>query len=82
MKTVAQRWVEASAASGVAALPAAQRAPYMLMFYSGFTACVQATMELAELPEAEAMAKLQHMHAEINGVHSLAEQAIFGGTIQ
>ena len=82
MKTVAQRWVEASAASGVAALPAAQRAPYMLMFYSGFTACVQAVTELSELPEAEAMAWLQAMHAEISEVHGLAEQAIYGATVQ
>lgn len=82
MKTVAQRWVEASVASGVAALPAAQRAAFMLTFYGGFIACVQATMELAELPEAEAMARLQAMHAEISEVHSLAEQAIYGGTVQ
>lgn len=82
MKTVAQRWVESSQAMGVADKPGPIKAALLLAFYAGYTACIQATMDLADLTEEQAMAALEAQRTELLSVEAAAHQAIHGDTVQ
>lgn len=80
MKTIAQRWAEASQAgeATVAALPEIQRLAFQMMFYAGYNACLLATMELANLTDDEAMAALQAQRQELLEVEAMGLRAVSG----
>lgn len=82
MKTIAQRWVASSQAMGLANKPGPMRAALMLAFYAGYSACIDATLDLADMTEEQAMAALQAQRSELLSVEAAAHQAIHGDTIQ
>ena len=54
--TIAGRWRQHVEASGIdKALPRREQGLAMLMFYAGFSAALDAGLEVAEFPEDEAM---------------------------
>lgn len=82
MKTIAQRWVASSQAMNLADKPGPIRAALMLAFYAGYSACIDATLDLADMTEEQAMVALQAQRTELLSVEAAAHQAIHGGTVQ
>lgn len=78
--TIAGRWKQHLTASGMdKALPTREQGLAMLMFYAGFSAALDASMEAAGFPEAEAMHLLNAMHTEVKQVEALAARILGGG---
>lgn len=51
----------------------------MLMFYAGFSAALDAGLEVAEFPEDEAMQLLSAMHTEVKQVEAMATRVLSAG---
>ena len=78
-RTIAGRWRQHVEASGIdKALPKREQGLAMLMFYAGFSAALDAGLEVAEFPEDEAMQLLPAMHTEVKQIEALAAR-ILGG---
>jgi len=78
--TIAGRWQQHVAASGLdTKLPRREQGLAMLMFYAGFSASLEATMQVAEFPEDQAMQLLAALHKEVQQVEAMATR-ILGGT--
>lgn len=78
--TVAGRWRQHVAGSNLEKLvPEHIQTLAMLMFYAGFAASLDATMEAAELPEPEAMRVLDSLHTEVDQLAAMATRAMAGG---
>lgn len=78
-KTIAGRWREHVAASGMDKLPRREQALAMMMFYAGFSAALDANLEVAEFPEAEAMQLFAAMHKEVQMLEAVATRVFAGG---
>lgn len=77
--TIAGRWKQHVEASGIdKALPRREQGLAMLMFYAGFSAALDAGLEVAEFPEDEAMQLLTAMHTEVKQIEAMATR-ILGG---
>ena len=75
--TIAGRWREHVKASGIdKALPKREQGLAMMMFYAGFSAALDAGLEVAELPEDEAMQLLSAMHTEVQQVEALDRKSV------
>lgn len=75
--TIAGRWKQHTEVSGLnKALPRREQALAMMMFYAGFSAALEATVELADFEEEDAMRLLSALHAEKDQVTSLAERLL------
>lgn len=80
-RTIAGRWRDHVAASGIdKALPKREQALAMMMFYAGFAASLEAGIEVAALPEAEAVQLLQALQDEVKMIESLAAKLLGGGS--
>lgn len=80
-RTIAGRWRDHVAASGIdKALPKREQALAMMMFYAGVAAALEAGMEVAQFPEAEAVQLLQDLQNEVKMVESLAVKLLGGGS--
>ena len=78
--TVAGRWKQHVAASGIdQKLPKREQALAMLMFYAGFSAALEAALEVAEFEENEAMHLLQALQTEVEQVEAMASRLLGGG---
>jgi hypothetical protein len=78
--TIAGRWEQHVQASGLdKRLPRREQALAMLMFYAGFSASLDAGLEIAEFPEGEAMQLLSALHNEVKQVQAMAERLLGGG---
>ena len=78
--TIAGRWQQHVKASGIdKALPTREQGLAMLMFYAGFSASLDATMEVADFPEDQAMELLSALHAEVKQVEAMAARLLGGG---
>ncbi len=74
--TIAGRWKQHVAASGIdKSLPQRELGLAMLMFYAGFSAALDATLEASDFPEEDAMHLLQAMHTEVEQVEAMATRA-------
>lgn len=78
-RTIAGRWREHAKAAGLEQLPRAEQAKAMLMFYAGFGAALDASIELADFHEIEAMHMLSSLHKEVKLVATAAEAAFSTG---
>lgn len=77
--TIAGRWKQHVEASGIdKALPRREQSLAMLMFYAGFSAALDATMEVADFPELDAMQLLSAMHTEVKQVEAMATRVLGG----
>ena len=78
--TIAGRWKQHVAASGIdKALPTKVQALAMLMFYAGFSAALDASIEVADFPEDEAVQLLAALSREVKHMESLASSVLGGG---
>jgi hypothetical protein len=78
--TIAGRWRQHVEASGIdKALPRREQGLAMLMFYAGFSAALDAGLEVAEFPEDEAMQLLSAMHTEVKQVEAMATRVLSAG---
>lgn len=78
--TIAGRWRQHVAASGIdKALSKREQGLAMLMFYAGFSAALDAGLEVAEFSEDEAMQLLTAMHTEVQQVEAMAARVLAGG---
>ena len=77
--TVAGRWKHHVQASKIdRSLTRREQALAMLMFYAGFSAALDATMEVAEFDEQEAVQLLQALRTEIQQVEAMASHLLSG----
>lgn len=77
--TIAGRWRQHVASSGIdKALPKREQGLAMMMFYAGFSAALEAGIEVAEFPEDEAVQLLSALHTEVKQVEALATRALGG----
>lgn len=77
--TIAGRWRQHVAASGLdKALPKREQSLAMMMFYAGFSAALDAGLEVADYPEDEAMQLLAALHTEVKQIEALATR-VFNG---
>lgn len=77
--TIAGRWKQHVAASGMGSLPKREQGLAMLMFYAGFSAALDANLEVAEFPEAEAVQLLQALSTEAQQIEAIAARVLGGG---
>lgn len=78
--TIAGRWRQHVDASGIdKALSKRELDLAMLMFYAGFSASLDAGLEVSEFPEDEAMQLLTALHTEVKQVEAMVSR-ILGGT--
>lgn len=77
--TIAGRWKQHVAASGMCSLPKREQSLAMLMFYAGFSAALDANLEVAEFPEAEAVQLLQALSTEVQQIEAIAARVLGGG---
>lgn len=78
--TIAERWREHVRISGLdKALPKRELTLAMLMFYAGFSACLDAGLEIAEHSDDQAMQLLQAMHVEVKQLESKAGEVLAAG---
>lgn len=70
--TISGRWKQHAQAAGLDQRPREEQAKAMLLFFAGFSAALDATMEIAELDELEAMRMLSCMHEEVKLVAGAA----------
>lgn len=81
--TIAGRWKQHFEASGLdKALPRREQALAMLMFYAGFGAALDATLEIADLSDQEAVHLLTALHSEIKQLEAMAGRILGGGGVQ
>jgi hypothetical protein len=72
-RSIAGRWRDHVAASGIdKSLPRTEQALAMMMFYAGFAASLEAGVEVAQFPEAEAVQLLEALHQEAKMIEALA----------
>lgn len=77
--SIAGRWQQHVKASGIdKTLPRKELGLAMLMFYAGFSAALDATVETADYPESEAMQLLNAMQNEVKQIAALAERLTSG----
>jgi hypothetical protein len=76
--TIAGRWKQHVAASGMDALPRGEQTRCMLMFYAGFSAALDANMEVAEFEEEDAMRLLTALHNEVQQIEAMATRMTGG----
>lgn len=75
-QTIAGRWKQHVAASGIdKSLSKRELGMAMLMFFAGFSAALDATLEASDYPEETAMQFLQAMHTEVEQVEAMATRA-------
>lgn len=80
--TIAGRWKQHVAASGIdKSLSRREQALAMLMFYAGFSASLDASLEVAAFPEDEAMQLLSALQMEVHQVEAMASRILSGGTL-
>ncbi len=80
--TIAGRWRQHVEASGIdKSLPRSEQALAMLMFYAGFSAALDANLEIAEFSEAEAMQLLSALHTEVQQIEAMATHMLGGGLV-
>lgn len=80
--TIAGRWQMHVEASGIdKALSRRDQSLAMLMFYAGFSAALDANLEVAEFPEDEAMQLFRLMHDEVKLIETIAAK-LLGGEAQ
>lgn len=80
--TVAGRWKQHVAASGIdKVLPRKEQALALMMFYAGFSAALDAAMEVAAFEETEAVQLLQALRTEVQQVEAMATRLIGGGMV-
>jgi len=79
--TIAGRWKQHVAASGMDALPHREQTLCMLMFYAGFSAALEANMEVAEFEEDDAMKLFSALHAEVQQIEAMATRLTGGGLL-
>jgi len=78
--TIAGRWKQHVQASGIdKALPRREQVLAMLMFYAGFSASLDATLEVAQFDEAEAVQLLEALRTEVRQVEAMATRIVGGG---
>ena len=78
--TIAGRWREHVRISGLdKALPPRELSLAMLMFYAGFSACLDAGLEIAEFPDDQAMKLFEALHKEVKQVEAMASGTLGGG---
>ena len=77
--TIAGRWRHHVEASGLHVLPRPELARCMLMFYAGFSAALDAGLEVAEFEEEEAMRLLSALHREVEQLEAVASRLASGG---
>ena len=80
IRTIAGRWRQNAAVSGLDKLPQRDRALCMTMFYAGFAAALEAMNEIGELPEEQAFRVLQALHAEVQQVQAAAVASLGAGS--
>ena len=79
--TIAGRWRQCLQASGMdKTMPRREQSLAMLTFYAGFSAALEASLEISDLPEAEAVQILQALHVEVKQVEGLASRILGGIT--
>jgi hypothetical protein len=77
--TIAGRWRQHAAASGIEhRLSKRDQALAMMMFYAGFSAALDAALELAEYPEDQAMQLMMSLSKEVQQVEAMATQLASG----
>lgn len=70
--TIAGRWKQCSAAAGLdKVLERREQALAMAMFFAGFSASLEAGIEIAAYPQEEAMQLLQLLHVEVKQVEAM-----------
>lgn len=75
-QTIAGRWKQHVAASGIdKALTKHELGLAMLMFYAGFSAALDATWEVSDFQEDDAMRLLSAMHTEVEQLEAMATRA-------
>lgn len=75
--TIAGRWKQHVAASGMdKSLPQREQGLAMLMFYAGFSAALDASLEVAQFPEAEAVQLLQALTTEVQQIEAIAARVL------
>lgn len=80
--TIAGRWKQHVQASAIdKALPRKEQALAMLMFYAGFSAALDAAMEVAAFEEGEAIQLLEALRTEVIQVEAMATMIIGGGSV-
>ena len=73
--TIAGRWRQAQQASGLdKALSRRDQSLAMLMFYAGFSAALEANLEIAELTEKDGVHVLQALMLEVKQVEGMAQR--------
>jgi len=78
-RTVAGRWKQHVEASGIdKSLPRKEQALAMLMFYAGFSASLDAALEVAAFPEDEAIRLLSALQMEVRQVEAMASRFASG----
>lgn len=77
--SIAGRWQQHVKASGIdRTLPKKELGLAMLMFYAGFSAALDATIETADYPEDEAIRLLNLLHTEVQQIAGVAERLTSG----
>lgn len=77
--SIAGRWRQHVAASGMdKRLSKRDQALAMMMFYAGFSASLDASMELAEYPEEQAMQLMEALSTEVQQLEAMATQQLTG----
>lgn len=80
--TVAGRWKQHVQESGIdKALPRREQGLAMLMFYAGFSAALEAALEVAAFEEAEGVQLLQALRTEVQQVEAMAARLLGGGAV-
>lgn len=78
-RTVAGRWKQHVEASGIdKSLPRKEQALAMLMFFAGFSASLDAAIEVASFPEDEAVRLLSALQMEVQQVEAMAARVLSG----
>lgn len=81
--SIAGRWRQHVAASGIdKSLPKHEQSLAVLMFYAGFSAALDANLEIAELEEDEAVQILIALDAEVKQIEAMAARILSGGFTQ
>jgi hypothetical protein len=77
--TIKGRWARCVAASGLdKILSRREQALAMMCFYSGFSACIEANVEMAELPDDQVAQLIAALQLKVHQVEAMATQ-IFSG---
>lgn len=77
-RTIAGRWKMHAEVSKLDRLTERDQTLAMLMFFAGFSAALDATMEVADFPEGDAMQLLSHLHGEVEQIEAMATRFMSG----